>query len=471
MAEILRLRGEAPEQLELRLRALDAELKKLVNLQPSGVTVAGSSEKLQREQVPKEPKKRRGHGPRQQPQLEVVTENYDVDEADQVCPVCGGSLEEWEGHEDTSEAIDVIERKFVLKKRIKTKRRCKGGCCIETAIAPPTVVPGGRYLPGFVVESVAMKYLDNTPLERQVKVFCREGLVIDRTTLWDQHWAVVMLLKDAWKRLKKHLLAQPVIGADGSPWPLVLQGGRKKWEVWALTAIDGVYFEIHPEKSVQAGKSLLGQYHGIVMADGAPTFGALAREVGFLLVCCWSHARRAFLKAEKTDPERVRAFLEMVAELFAIDGKASINGTHGQSNRGPPDLDKLRVLRDTESREAIKRLYGWLLEQRVLPQSDIGTAISYVGHRWTELTAFLDDPRIPLTNNHTERSFVAIAKGRQSYGGSRSTRGVIAAEVIYSLVGSAKLNGLEPKAYLKTALAAALDGNKVPLPHEIASQK
>ena len=296
-----------------------------------------------------------------------------MDEADKFCPLCSGVLEEWEDQADESEMIDVIERRFVIRKIKRKKYRCQCGGCVETAIAPGPLVPGGRFGPEFVVESLAMKYLDNIPLNMQGTIFCREGLQIGRNTLWDQHWAAAELLKPAWQGLKHYILAQPVIGADESPWPLMLKGPSAKWQQWALTHLRAMYIEIHPSKSAEAGSKVLAGYKGTVLADGAATYVAMQKALGFILVCCWSHARRKFIAAEQTETERVREFLEMVAELFAIEKKAM-----PKQSTGPPvpkpDYELLGRLRDTESRKVISRIHKWLLGQLTLPESDLGVA-------------------------------------------------------------------------------------------------
>lgn len=469
LSENMKLRGEDPSQFELRLQALERELQALNAQGSETVTVPGSSEKLRRDKPAKDKKPQRGHGPSEQPRLDIIAETYDLDEADKVCPQCGGSLDEWEGQADESELIDVIERKFVIRKIVRNKYRCNCGGCVETALAPCPLVPGGRFSPEFVVESLAMKYLDNIPLNKQGEIFRREGLRIGRNTLWDQHWAASRLLVPAWQGLKSYILAQPVIGADESPWPYIAKGGRTKWQQWALTHLRAMYIEIHPAKSAEAGARVLDGYRGTVVADGAQTYRSLSKALGFILACCWSHGRRYFVKAEQTEPERVRQFLEMVAELFAIEKKAL-----PEQEAGPPvpepDYELLARLRNTESREVISRIHEWLARQRALPESDLGAAIRYMGNRWLYLIRFLDDARIPLTNNNTERGFLGPACGRRSYGGSRSLRGTIVAGQMYSLIGSAKMNGLEPKAYLASALKAALAGDPIPLPHELTAQ-
>ncbi len=467
--ENIELRGANPKQLEIMLSQLDGELKKIAGEVQSinnPVTRPGSSERLNRSEKPKSREPQKGHGPRSQGQLTIIDEDYDVDEADKQCPICGEQLEEWEGAEDESEVIDVIQRQFIIRRRRRKKHRCRNGCCVETGIAPPLLIPGGRYAPGFALESLMMKYVDNIPLNRQSQIFRREGLETSRTTLWDQHWAFVCKVKPAIKRLKEYLLSQPVLGADESPWPFIMKGGRQKWQAWSITCPIAMLIEIHPTKSAEAGVKLLEGYSGKLIADGASVYEKLRKEMSFRLYNCWSHARRTFIKAEDTDPVRVKIFLEMTAELFQIEKEVFPDGVEGK-RRSLEELDRLRQVRQSQSKAVIQKMHKWLAEQKALPESNFGKALKYMAKRWNRLTGFLEDPEIPLTNNRTERSYIDLACGRRSFDGCRSMRGAIAAGTMYSLIGSAKLCGLEPRDYLKIVMDAILEKRTIPLPHDL----
>jgi transposase len=155
---------------------------------------------------------------------------------------------------------------------------------------------------------------------------------------------------------------------------------------------------------------------------------------------------------------RVAQFLELVQQLYAIEAQA------------PPgrDGDELRKkLRREQSRPVTEKMHAWLEAQRFLPESAFGKAMRYVAANWRGLTVFLEHPEVPLDNNRTERGFRGPALGRHNFYGSKSRRGTEVAALLYSLVETAKLNGVEPKRYLKQALASALAGEVIPLPHEL----
>lgn len=465
--ELLLLKGMSSEQVEQNLPGLLSQL--------TGAAESGSSGSERRPREPRDEqakKPRKGHGPTKQQNLEVVPETYDLDDADKKCPQCGGELEEWEGHEDVTEVVDVVEHRWLVRKRTQKKYRCKCGSCVETALAPAKLIPGGRYTPEVAIHTAVAKYLDALPLERQVRQARRQGAKLTNQTLWDQLEALAQLFAPVVVRIKAYVLSQPVVGADESPFKLVQKGGSVKWQAWQLSCPRAVYFEIHDSKSAEAGAKLLKGFKGTLMVDGAAAYTSLEKDAPFTIANCWSHSRRKVLEAKGEAPGQVDEFLDQVAELYAIDQEAV---------RGPPDdddprvgyrhridLDKLLELRDTRSRAVTDALKKWMLEQQCIPGGLLRQKLRYVSSRWTALTRFLDDPRIPLDNNRTEAGYVGLAIGRRNYVGARSKRGTEVAAVFYTIFESARVNGADGEAYLRYATAELLAGREPLLPHEWA---
>ncbi len=448
--------GEDARMLQLRISDLEEQLARR-----NQMLFGASSEKRPKakaEQPAREPQ--RGHGPKPQPQLPVVEQVHALDEPDRVCTSCGGHLEEWVGQTEDSEEVHVLERKFVLVKHRRLKYRCTCGGCVETAPAPQKLFPGARYSIDWAIEVAIQKYLDHQPLERQVRTMGREGLDVESQTLWDYLERLVRLLQPAHERLGKYQLQQPVLGADETRWLLMgaPEGERSKWHIWALASARAVFYRLLDSRSAEAARSVLGDYKGIVIADGYGAYEALRkRSGGFTLAHCWSHVRREYVAALDKYPQAETA-LQLIGELYELER---------QCPTGPPGDEVRRGVRDKKSRDVVRRLQAWALEQRVLPESALGRAIAYMGGLWPGLVRFLEDPRIWLDNNPTERALRGPVVGRKNHYGSRSRRGTEAAAVIYSLVESAKLCELEPKAYLRAAVAAALRNEPVPLPHEM----
>lgn len=455
--QLMTARGEDASALQLKLAELERQLA-----QARAELFGPSSEKRPRAEAPApatgEEKPPRGHGPRQQtlPTLEVV---HQLDEADQQCPQCGGALAEMKGCFEESEEVDVVERRFVLKRHRRQKYRCACNACVETAPGPQKLMEGGRYSLDFAIEVVVAKYLDHQPLERQVRTLAREGLSVDSQTLWDQAAALARVLYPTWEAHVVDQLRQQALGADETRWPLLGSPGQAKWHMWALASPKAVVYRIAEGRGADAARPLLEGFSGVLMTDGYAVYDALAKasDGRFAVAHCWAHVRRKFL--ECAAPE-AQVALGLIGELYGVER---------EYQTGPPDLQRLHALRQEKSRPVIARLHAWALEVRVLPESALGKALAYMGHLWKGLTLFLEDARVPLDNNATERALRGPVVGRKNHYGSRSKRGTEVAALFYSLLESAKLCGVEPKAYLRAAASAALRGEPPLLPHQLAT--
>lgn len=457
-SKLMSAQGKDAEELQLRLQELERQLA-----QRTGELFGRSSEKRpQREQdegnKPEPPT--HGHGPRAQPTLPTLEVEHTLEEPDKQCPKCGGALAEMKGCHEEAEEVDVVERRFVLRRHKRQKYRCGCGGCVETALGPPKLQPGGRYSVDFAVEVAVAKYLDHLPLERQVGIMQREGLVVDSQTLWDQIEALARLLSPAHEALHAALLTREILGGDETRWPLLGSKSQTRWHAWALCAPDAVVYRIQECRDVEAARHMLQDFGGILMVDGLSTYESVAAGSGgkLTLVNCWMHARRKYVECAEAFPQAEEA-LEMIAGLYAVER---------EYKEGPESLERLLELRQQKSRPLLERLRQWACEQRALPQSALGQAIKYMSNRWTGLTRFLNDTRVPLDNGATERAMRGLALGRKNHYGSRSRRGTEVAALYYSLMETAKLCGVDPKRYLREAALAALRGEAIPLPTQLA---
>jgi transposase len=456
LKENLSLKGLSPQQLQQALAIIDDELNKT---KADPAPRSPSTERRGSSSSNGEKKEQKGHGPRAQPKLPVVEQLHELDAADHVCGECGGQLEWWVGQDDETEEVDVIERRFVMKKHVRRKYRCKCGC-IEMPDMPARLVPGGRYSNDFAVEVADDKYNNHLPLERQARKMGSEGLEVDSQTLWDQVLALSRKLEPAWEALLTDAIRQTVVGFDETRWEVLTKGSasKKSWTMWQLSTHRSVYFSIAEDRNAVAGNALLKGFSGIALGDAAIVHKSMAREGDFRLAYCWSHGRRKFIEAESNDPVRSKQFLDMAEELFAIEAQAP---------PGPAGDEQRRKLRTEKSKPVVARIKEWLIGQRFLPGSAIGTAIKYIAGHWDGLIVFLDEPAVPIDNNRTERGFRGPALGRNNFYGSHSKQGTKVAAIFYSLIETAKLTRVDPKRYLKTALAAALAGEPVPLPFDL----
>jgi transposase len=456
--ENLQLKGAAPDQLQQEMELLDAQLRKDAEaLEERARDVERGGTGGAKPDEPKAGRKKREHfGTREGQKTLPITSTavHALDEADKQCGECGGELKEWEGHDDETEEVVVVERRFEITKHIRKKYRCACGC-IEQPLMPPRLLAGGRYSNGFAVLVAAMKYVDQLPLERIVRIFGREGLVIDSQTLWSIVLALATKLKPAWRRLREEILKSTIVGVDQSPWP-VLGHEKKKWQMWTLSTATLAYFDIKKSKGLDDGKRVLGDFKGIVFGDAATTHDSLQNELPITLAHCWAHPRRDAEKLLASDPMRAQVIIDFIRELYDADDEAR------------DDIEKRRFLRDTRSREVLRRLHEWRIDQRPLPSSPTAKLLGYLENHKEGLERFLEDPLIPLDNNQCERGYVWVAVGRRSFFGSRSELGTQVAAILYSFAETARRNGVDPKAYFAAALEDALAGATIRLPHEMS---
>jgi transposase len=422
-----------------------------------------------RRQTPDRPTTPRpGHGPRVQAPLPLVEVVHVLDVPDQQCPQCGDALRPWADHYETAEEIDVVERTFRLVRHQRQKYTCRCGACIETALGPRKLRPGGRYSVDFALAVAVAKYADHAPLARQVRQMARAGLVVDTQTLWDQLLALAGHLTPTYDALWRAVRTAPVVLFDETRWPLLDSPTAAKWHAWAAASDQGIAYRILGARSTDAAAVVLADFAGIAVTDGYEVYQSLrARRAheptgppAFTLAHCWSHARRKFVTAELAYPVAAE-MLEQIGWLYDIERVA---------NEAPePERAARRAeYRTTWSRAVIAHLDAWLTATVALPRSQLGTAIHYVRDLWPGLTHFLDDARIPLDTNLVERGLRALAIGRKNHYGSRSERGTQVAALFYTLIESAKLTGVEPDRYLREAATRAIDApGTVTLPRDL----
>jgi transposase len=288
----------------------------------------------------------------------------------------------------------------------------------------------------------------------------REALEVDSQTLWDQLDELAVALRGAYDRLPSFILSHDVVGADETTWKMLDgKSGSKTWRMWAVGCQSAVYYKIQDSRSLEAAVKLLGTYQGTIICDGYQVYNALAKRYNCIdLANCWAHVRRKFIEIERNFPAQSAEILEMIRELYEVE-KLCPTGLPGDELR--------RQLRNERSRSIVDRIHHWATNTRALPESGLGKAIAYMLGLWQGLIRFLDDPRVPLDNNLLERSIRGPVVGRKNHYGSRSKRGTQVAAIMYSLIESAKLVGIEPKVYLRTATLAALRGERAPLPPEL----
>jgi transposase len=400
------------------------------------------------------PKTRERSGPTEQLSLEHVERTFELDDADKTCPSCGGELRPMSGQFETSEMIDVVEVRYQLVHVKQQKYACRCGGCIETAPGPERAIPGGRYSLDFAIKIALDKYLDHIPLARQERILRRHGLEITTQTLWDQLHALGRRLEKASRALLARVLAQPVIGLDQTSWKRLEVKDGKPWQMWCLTAPGLVVHQIRDDKGAATFRELVAGYRGTIVCDALKTHEAGARgNDDIALAGCWAHVFRKFEEAAPDHPEATRA-LEWIGALYEVDARAG------------GDVEMRGERRRIESAAVLASLKDWIWSQASLKTLSIGNAAAYVVANWDRLTRFVQDARIPLDNNATERGIRGPVVGRKNHYGSRSRRGTEVASIFYSLLETAKLCQVDPARYLREAALADARG-EILLPSDL----
>lgn len=447
------------DRLQKQLRELSFENARLRGETVAQVDFSFPSQSLQNALEEAEPAasprppraSRPGHGPRPQEHLPIIEKVHKLPEDKRDCKVCGGKLEAMAGQYEESEEVTVTERSYSLLVHRRQKYRCRCNGNVTTAPGSQKLIPSGRYSLDFAVHVAVQKYCDHLPLERQVEMMAREGLQTTSQALWDQLEAAAALLQPTYEALGKWLLDQPLVHADETGWPVnSLETKKPRWTAWCVCNDRALWFRIASSKSEAEGRRLLGQYRGIVVADGYKVYKNLAQEgdrSGYRLAHCWAHVIRKFRDTETNDP-RSRWLLERIGQLYATEREILLEAG--------ADAALHLALRQQRAGPLVEEIRQWALVQGGLRRSDFGKAVAYVLSHWAGLTLFLQDAAVPLDNNPAERALRGLVMGRKNHYGSRSQRGADVSALFYSLLGTARLRGLNPGSYLRQALLAAL---------------
>lgn len=414
---------------------------------------------------PTEPRVRQTFGHTEQTALDVVDTVATLDEPDFTCPQCGETLHEMKGQFEQTEIIDHIPERFIRRRILRQKYVCRCGSCVETACHPVELATeGSRYSLDFALRVAVDKYLDHTPLERQVRQMGRAGLIVTSTVLFDLLVYLARLAQPTYEALPAHICARTdVVGMDESTWPL-LDKGRKSWKIISLNCAEAVHYRIDAHANGLIVGELLKGFQGIVQTDGSSIYRTAQTQLTpalqpppFELAGCWAHCRRKFIEAQTDFPQATQA-LDLIGELYGIEKKAR-DGAHRLE------------LRQTESAAVLERLEQWRKTTEARAGTTLATALGYLSNQWTSLTVFLRHPGVGLDNNASERSLRGPILGRKNHYGSKTERGTQIAALFYSLCENAKLSNVDPVRYLRAIVRAArAKPGAVVLPWDLPSE-
>ena len=338
---------------------------------------------------------------------------------------------------------------------VRPKLSCATCERIVQAPAPRRPIERGLAGPGLLAHVLTAKYCDHQPLYRQAEMYAREGVELERSTLADWVGGASRLLEPLVEALRRHVMSAHKLHADDTPVPVLAPGNgkTKSGRLWTYVRDDrpagdntppAVWFAYSPDHRGDHPREHLRSFGGILQADAYAGFHHLYEGGRIQEAACWAHVRRHFydLQVAHTSPLAGEA-LKRIAELYAIE--ADIRGR-------PPE--ERRQVRRTRARPLLDSLHDWLQAtlSRVSRKSEIAGAIRYALGRWSALLRYCEDGNIEIDNNAAERALRAVALGRKNYLFAGSDSGGERAAAIYGLIGTAKLNGLDPDGYLREVL-------------------
>ena len=404
------------------------------------------------EQPPEPPASKRRKAARKPLPAHLPREDHRHDVGEQ-CDSCGGQLH-YIG-EDVSEMLEYIPARFKVIRHIRPKWSCPDCQQIIQAPAPERPIPNGLAGPDLLAQVLVSKYCDHQPLHRQSRIYARDGVELARSTLADWVGQTSALLKPLVDAIRRHVVGGDTLHADDTPIPVLDPGrGRTKtgrlWtyvrdeQPWQGQAPPAVWFAYTPNRQGQHPQHHLRNFSGVVHADGFTGFNALYAN-GCREAACMAHVRRKFydIHEAKASPLAIGA-LDFIRQLYQVE----------ESIRGKPPDERQRR-RQQMAVPILAAFKDWLAHtlMQVSQKSELAKAIRYALSRWAALTRYCEDGRIEIDNNAAERALRGVALGRKNYLFAGSDQGGERAAALYSLIETAKLNDLDPMAYLRHVLS------------------
>ncbi len=451
------------DQLELQLEELEATATEDEQLAEAAAarttTVAGFTRKR----------------PSRKPFPEHLPRERVVIAAPSSCACCGGARLSKLG-EDVTETLEAVPRSWKVIQHVREKFSCRDCETIAQAPAPFHVIPRGWAGPSLLAMILFEKFGAHQPLNRQAERYAREGVDLSLSTLADQVGTCAVVLRPLFERIEAHVLAAERLHGDDTTIPVLAKGKTDIARCWTYVRDDrpfagpappaAVFYYSRDRRGEHPTAHLRG-WAGVLQADAYSGYGELyaaqRQPAPVLEAACWAHARRKFFvladiaasarrKAQGKAPAVISPMaLEAVRRIDALfEIERAVNGQ---------SADQRQAVRQELSAPLVADLQAWLTLQRAKLSrgNDLAKAMDYMLKRWTAFSRFTGDGRICLTNNAAERALRGIALGRKSWLFAGSDRGGERAAFMYSLIVTAKLNDVDPQAWLADALARIAD--------------
>ena len=432
--------SETAEQLQLALET-------------SEIAAAAMTARMKLPDIEEKDKPKRRPIPDHIPRMEVeLTPSTDA------CADCGGRLRRI--GEDVTEELEYVPGRFIVNRLVRPRLTCS--CCerfVQSPL-PSRPIERGRPGPGLLAHVFVSKYADHLPLYRQSQIFEREGLDLDRSTLADWVGKSTALLEPLADAIGRHVFSAEAIFADDTPISMLAPGTGKTqtarlWTYarderpWGGQAPPAAWYRFSGDRKGQHPKDHLARFRGWMHADGYAGFEDLYRSGTIREVACMAHVRRKFVDIHRSQGSPIAGeAIGRIAQLYAVEKEA----------RGSPP-DRRTELRKAHAAPVFDDLQRWLAMRltEISGKSPLAAAIRYALTRMDRLRPYLDHGILELDNNTAERGMRAIALGRKNYLFVGSEAGGNAAAIAYTLIETAKLNAVDPHAWLADTLARIPD--------------
>lgn len=422
-----------------------------ISTTPTAVSNPASITRLASVDTPQGPRGERRAARVLPPELPRVIRVHEVGRCE--CQDCGGPLKRL--GDDISEQLDYVPGYFQVIRHVRPKLLCTSCTRIVQAPAPARPIERGLPTAALLAQVIASKYADHSPLYRQEGIYQRSGVELPRATLASWVGESARLLDPLVTALERYVMSATKLHADDTPVP-VLEPGRGRTRtarLWAYARDErpaagpdppAVLYRYSPDRKGEHPQSHLARFHGTLQADGYSGFTALYDGVQRREAACWAHARRKYYDVYMAD--RSPTALEALGRIGALyDIEREIRG-HSAELR--------RAARAERAAPLLQQLHEWLqLQQsRLSAKAPLAAAIQYTLSRWAALTRYAEDGAIEIDNNAAERAIRALVLGRRNYLFAGSDAGGETAARLYSLIGTCRLNGIDPYRYLRHVL-------------------
>lgn len=352
--------------------------------------------------------------------------------------------------EEITEVLEYEPGELYVKQYVRPKYALPDGEGVLIGQLPARPIDKLLAGEGLLAQVVIDKYVDHLPLYRQMQRFDRGGLKLPYSTLTDWVSATCHLIEPLFEALKKEVLATGYLHADETPIKVLdkdKKGTTHRGFFWVYycSRQKQVLFDYREGRGREGPKDMLKDFTGYLQTDGYAVYDDFDGRDGIVLLHCMAHTRRKFTEALDNDHDRASHVLQEMQRLYEIEGRARSESQ---------DHDKIYRLRQEEAVPILKDLENWMKEEytQVLPKSLIGQALAYALQRWEKLSLYTTDGKLLIDNNAVENAIRPVAIGRKNYLFCGSHEAARRSAMLYSLLGTCKLQGVEPYQWLKNTI-------------------